>query len=458
MSSLGTILVIDDEKNIRRTLTLVLEGEGFDVIDADCAEAGLAVLTRRQVDAVMLDVCMPGMDGLAALKIILSEDAELPVVMISGHASINDAVEATRLGAFDFLEKPLGRERVLLTIRNCLRARRKTDEIAALRLGGAAVGSEILGEAAAILALKKQISRVAPTRGRVLITGESGTGKELIARAIHQASDRKAQPFIKVNCAAIPDELIESTLFGHEKGAFTSAVGKRRGHFELAHNGTLFLDEIGDMSLAAQAKVLRVLQSGEMSRVGGERTITVDARVIAATNKDLETACREGTFREDLFFRLNVVPLLSPPLRARRDDVPTLAVHFLAEICRENGFANKRFHSAVIKRLSGHEWPGNVRELRNMVERLAILSDIEIIEADLPSGFGGGGGRLFGTAGSELFETGSLRAFREAAERAFVEARLEANAWNISRTAGSLGLERTNLHKKMKALGIQRKP
>ena len=478
-ASLGCVLVVDDEKNIRRTLALVLEGEGFEVIDAETAEKGIEALSRRRVDAVLLDVCLPGMDGLKALELILADDPHLPVVMISGHASIQDAVKATHLGAFDFLEKPLGRERVLVTVRNGVRKRHDRLEIERLQAeaGARAGASLLLGETAPMQQLRTQVAKVAPTRGRVLITGESGTGKELVARAIHEQSERARRPFIKVNCAAIPDELIESTLFGHEKGAFTSAHGRRRGHFELADGGTLFLDEIGDMRLSAQAKVLRVLQTGELLRVGGEKPFQVDVRVVAATNKDLEQACKAGQFREDLYFRLNVVPLVSPPLRDRPGDIPMLAEHFLAEVCRENDFRQKRFAPNVVRRLMGHPWPGNVRELRNMVERLAILSGPTIELDDLPPGFGGSEGPTTldeSTEGIEGIEgevdeealleklmagagEGNLRTFRDAAERAFVEARLDACDWNISRAADALGLERTNLHKKMKSLGIVRR-
>ena len=451
----GTILVIDDEKNIRRTLAMVLEGEGFEVLDAANAEDGLRILARRKVDAVVLDVSLPGMDGLTALRAILDDDRDLPVVMISGHASIQDAVEATRIGAFDFLEKPLGRERVLVTLRNCLRRSRDARELHALR-AEASRRTSLLGDSAVMEALRRQIQKVAPTRARVLVTGESGTGKELVARELHDHSDRAERPFIKVNCAAIPGDLIESTLFGHEKGAFTSAVGRRRGQFELAHTGTLFLDEIGDMSTSAQAKVLRVLQTGELTRVGGEQPIQVDVRVVAATNKDLLAAVRDGSFREDLYFRLNVVPLISPPLRARRGDIALLVRHFLGQVCAENGFREKGIEPAVLDRLAAHDWPGNVRELRNAVERLAILSGEVITLDDLPADLDRGSAGWTSEASGDLFTDGTLRGFREAAERAFVEARLAANEWNISRTADTLGLERTNLHKKMKALGIER--
>ncbi|MBU1430877.1 sigma-54 dependent transcriptional regulator [Myxococcota bacterium] len=454
MSDAGKILVIDDEKNIRRTLALVLEGEGFEVIDAASGEEGLK-LAERRLDAVLLDVSLPGIDGLEVLARLIAADPSLPVIMISGHATFQHAVQATRLGAYDFLEKPLSRERVLLSLRNALTKRRDALELERLKALSPRVGHRLLGESAAILKLRQQIAKVAPTRGRVLITGESGTGKELIARALHDASAQANGPFVKVNCAALPEHLIESTLFGHEKGAFTSAAGRRRGHFELADGGTLLLDEIGDMSLNAQAKVLRVLQTGELTRVGGERPISVDVRVVAATNHDLEARCREGLFREDLYFRLNVIPLVSPPLRARRDDVPLLVEHFLAEVCVENNLRAKQIRPEVIARLSAYDWPGNVRELRNIVERLAILSDAEITLADLGPGFLEGRDPLTQAAGT-LFDTGSLKAFREVTERAFILARLETHQWNISRTAETLELERTNLHKKMKSLGIER--
>jgi len=453
----ATILVVDDEKNIRRTLALVLEGEGFVVVDAGTAEEALELLERRRVDMALFDVCLPGMDGITALKLLHEQEPELPVVMISGHASVRDAVEATRSGAFDFIEKPLSRERVLVTVRNALQARSRAREIQTLKETVPRAPSGMLGHSPALQRLREQITKVAPTRARVLITGESGTGKELVARAIHDASERAGRPFIKFNCAAIPNELIESTLFGHEKGAFTHAMARRRGGFELADTGTLFLDEVGDMSLTAQAKVLRVLQTGELSRVGSETSIQVDVRVIAATNKDLEQACRDGSFREDLYFRLNVVPLHSPPLRTRRGDIPLLAQHFLEQVCAENGFRSKRFEPETLVRLQALEFPGNVRELRNLVERMAILSGERITPDDLPSE----GPRRVSEAPSEawsttLFEHGSLRDFREAAERAFITARLAAHDWNISRAAESLDLERTNLHKKLKALGIHR--
>ena len=452
MTTHGTVLVVDDEKNIRLSLQMVLEGEGHEVVVAESAEQALAMLGELSPDVVLLDIQLPGLDGHAALGRMRALDPGLPVIMVSGHATVTDAVSATRAGAFDFIEKPLSRERVLVSVSNALRERRRDAEVKALRADSTSV---MLGRSAAMERLRAQIAKVGPTRARVLVTGESGTGKELVARAIHDASDRAAAPFVKVNCAAIPDELIESTLFGHEKGAFTGAVARRRGEFERAHRGTLFLDEIGDMSLAAQAKVLRVLQTQELTRVGGEQSIPVDVRVVAATHRDLEAACRSGAFREDLFFRLAVVPISTPPLRQRREDVPLLAESFLSTVCRENGFRGRRFEPSVLEALSAYEWPGNVRELRNLVERMAILSGEVISEQDVPDHIGERGGRTVDDA-SALAGQGTLRDFRDAAERGFIEARLRELGWNISRAAESLGLERTHLHKRMNALGIRR--
>jgi DNA-binding NtrC family response regulator len=381
--------------------------------------------------------------------------------MISGHASIEDAVKATRLGAFDFLEKPLDRNRVVVTARNAAERRRMLRQVSTLR---AAVDSrfELVGESPVMQELRRQIAKVAPTRSRVLITGESGTGKELIARALHRNSPVADHDFVKVNCAAIPPELIESELFGHERGAFTGAVAKKRGLFEVAHGGTIFLDEIGDMTLAAQAKVLRVLQTGEFSRVGGEQTLKTDCRVIAATNKDLQKAVAAGEFREDLYFRLNVVPIASPPLRDRLSDVPLLVEGFVGECCAENGFARKPIDPAAMARLQAYDWPGNVRELRNVVERLVIMSDDVIGERDLPP-YLGGPGRIVGEraesgASGDLgrFAGKTLREVRDEVERDFIKYTLAGFDWNISRTAQELGIERTNLHKKMRALGIVR--
>jgi DNA-binding NtrC family response regulator len=464
----ATVLVVDDEKNIRRTLRMVLEGEDYTTdVAENAAEAEQRLRGKRDVDVIMLDVKLGDDNGIELLQQLKSQntgdfDPDVPIIMISGHASIDDAVQATRLGAFDFLEKPLDRNRVVVTVRNALERRRMSQQVNSLR---EAVDAKynLLGESAVMQELKRQIAKVAPTKSRVLITGESGTGKELIARAIHRNSAVATSTFVKVNCAAISPELIESELFGHERGAFTGAVAKKRGLFEVATDGSIFLDEIGDMSLSAQAKVLRVLQTGDFTRVGGETTLKTGCRVIAATNKDLEQAVEAGTFREDLFFRLNVVPIQSPPLRERADDIPLLASAFVAECCDENGFSRKPLDATVIAKMQAYEWPGNVRELRNVVERLVIMSDDVIIERDLPPYLGGPGPKPAETAQAEgasvdvtHYADKTLREFREQVECEFILFKLAEFNWNISRTAQELGIERTNLHKKMRALGIKR--
>ena len=461
MRSDHPILVVDDEKNIRRTLRMVLEGEGFEVLEASSASEARALLGSERVELLVLDIKLGednGLDLLTAVKAGDLGERELPVIVVSGHATVGDALRATREGAFDFLEKPLDRDVLLLRVRNALERRAIGREVETLR---AAAGQrhEMIGAAPVMQELFRQIAKVAPTKGRVLITGESGTGKELIARAIHEASALAKGAFVKVNCAAIPPELIESELFGHERGAFTGASARRRGLFEVADGGTLFLDEIGDMSLEAQAKVLRVLQTGELVRVGGEKTIHVECRVIAATNKDLEREVPAGRFREDLFFRLNVVPLRSPSLRERIEDVPLLAAGFVQKCCAENGFRPKRLSPEVIARLCAHTWPGNVRELRNVIERLVIMSDEEITERDLPP-LGGGPRSAGGSPPAEVdlrrYARLPLREFRDQVEREFLRMKLDELEWNISRTAAALGIERTNLHKRLRALGLTR--
>ncbi len=461
-----TILVVDDEKNIRRTLRMVLEGEGFEVLEAGSAEEAFPIIDESAPDLVVLDVRLPGMSGVDALERIRkdrSPDA-LPIVVISGHASLSEAVQAVQRGANDFLEKPLDRDRMLVSLKNALAMRKLARELEALKRD-AGRRYEMIGESPAMKRLYSEIEKVAPTRGRVLITGESGTGKELIARAIHKLSPRANAAFVKVNCAAIPAELIESELFGHERGAFTGAQGRKRGLFEVAHMGTLFLDEIGDMSLAAQAKVLRALQNGEITRVGGDATVAVDVRVVAATNKDLEVAVGKGEFREDLYFRLNVVPIKSPSLRDRLEDVPQLASAFLEEFCAENGMRTKPYEAEVMDALVEHHWPGNVRELRNVVERMAILSGDAITLEDLPDF----PERLLPSeiahdastpSPAGTTETGepreTLRVFRDRKEREYIKETLDRCDWNISRAATLLGVERTNLHKKMRSLGLKR--
>jgi two-component system, NtrC family, nitrogen regulation response regulator NtrX len=467
----ASILICDDEKNIRRTLGMVLEGLGHRIREAASGEEALSLIDSEEFDLVMLDVRLPRMTGIEALQTIRSKASQqaLPVIMISGHASLAEAVHSVQLGATDFLEKPLDRDRVLVSVNNALRSERLQREVDRLR-AEVEERYEMIGQSAVMRSLFDQIEKVAPTKGRVLITGESGTGKELIARAVHRLSDRKNAPFVMLNCAAIPAELIESELFGHERGAFTGAHTRKKGMFELADGGTLLLDEIGDMSAGAQAKVLRALQSGEISRVGGERAISVDVRVIAATNKDLASEVEKGNFRDDLYFRLNVIPIRSPALRERVEDIPLLAKSFLVDFCTEYGGRQKRADPQVFELLKQRPWPGNVRELRNVIERMVILSGNEITPADVPlSGLvreaaqlpaagakaPADDGHLLGVplpAGEML----SLRDFRDRAEREYIRTTLHTCEWNISRAATLLGVERTNLHKKMRALGIQR--
>jgi len=468
-----SVLVVDDEKNIRRTLSMVLGGEGFRVLEADSAERALEVLSdpEQPVDVAIFDLKLPGMTGLQALERLRADEAtkHIPVVVVSGHATVHDAVLAIKLGASDFFEKPLSRERVLVSVQNAIRTARLSRTVERMRVELEA-RYEMIGTSAPIQKLFGEVDKVAPTKASVLITGESGTGKELVSRAIHRLSPRKDAPFIKVNCAAIPRELIESELFGHEKGSFTGAQGRKRGFFEQAHGGTLFLDEIGDMDLTAQAKVLRALQNGEVVRVGSEHVIHVDVRVLAATNKDLSKAVQNGSFREDLFFRLDVFPIRVPALRERRLDVPLLANAFVVSFCRENGLREKKIEPGVYEALARRKFPGNVRELKNVVERAAILSSDVITIADLPedphlSPFedehdAEGDDALSTplplpaptTPGGQL----TLREFREGAERTYIIDTLKALDWNISKAAVVLGVERTNLHKKIRAYGIKR--
>jgi DNA-binding NtrC family response regulator len=462
----GRILVADDERNIRRTLRMVLEGEGAEVLEAATGEEALAVLAEADppVHVLVMDVLMPQLTGLEVLERLAgAQDGKppLPVILISGHASVEDAVRATRLGAFDFFEKPLQRDRVIVSVRNALRQYDADRQVHSLR---ARIRGEIIGESPATKSLLASIAKVGRTRARVLITGESGSGKELVARAVHEASERREAAFVKVNCAAIPRELIESELFGHERGAFTGAMAQKKGLFEVADGGTIFLDEIGDMALGAQAKVLRVLQSGELMRVGGSKLIEVDVRVLAATHRNLQELVAAGEFREDLYFRLNVVPIVVPPLRERLLDLELLARHFIDDACRENGLAGKRLAAEALAALQTHGWPGNVRELRNVIERMVILSDGDLEIHDVPNELRGAPeevsdevlGPLVDLSSGNLPPELSLRDFREAVERAFITQRLRELSWNVSKTAESLGIERTHLHKKMKLLGIQR--
>jgi two-component system, NtrC family, nitrogen regulation response regulator NtrX len=445
------ILVIDDEAEIRRSVRMILEYEGYDVLEASSGPEGVALAEREAPDLVFLDVKMPGMDGLEALQRIRAANEALPVVIISGHGTVSTAVEATKAGAFDFVEKPLGSERVLLTIRNALDQTRLADENRTLRRA-VEIRHQMVGESPALRHVWDAIKRAAPTNATVLLLGESGVGKELVARSIHRNSLRSRERFVQVNCAAIPEELIESELFGHEKGSFTGATEKQIGKFEQADRGTIFLDEVGDMSARTQAKVLRVLQEGEVERLGSARTIKVDVRVIAATNKDLEQEIEKGTFREDLYFRLSVIPIRVPPLRERPEDIPLLVRHFADLFSREHNRRPLRFTPAALDYMARARWKGNVRELKNTVERLLIMTPGEAIDVDDLRDVV----RLEPRAQASDNEKnpGTLREFKESAERAFLVGKLRENNWNISRTAEVIGTPRSNLYKKLEQYGI----
>jgi DNA-binding NtrC family response regulator len=453
-----TVLVVDDEANIRRALRMVLDPEGYAVVEAESAEKALEVLAAEPVDLALFDIKLPGMDGLTLLSRARELWRDLPVIVISGHADTSDVVDAVKRGAADFLSKPVDRDRVLVSVRNALSRRTLEEKVQSLSARERRFADEMLGESPAMRKLREDIAKVAPTSGRVLILGESGTGKELIAAELHRLSRRASGPFVKVNCAAIPAELIESELFGHEKGSFSGAAARRRGQFEVAHGGTLFLDEIGDMSPSAQAKVLRALQTGEITRVGSEKAIQVDVRVVAATNKDLETEVREGTFREDLYFRLAVVPVRAPALRERLDDVPILAERFFQLAVRENGFRPKPVEPDVYEKLKAHRWPGNVRELRNVCERMVIMTGDRISAADVPEGVGPRAAPPPAPGAADLSRYGEvpLKELRDLVERDYILKKLEEHDWNITQAAQALGVERTNLHKKIKQHGLSR--
>ena len=448
------ILVVDDEQGVREALRQLLEYEGYAVMMASSGPDALGAHAEFKPHLVLLDVKMAGMDGLAVLARLREADPNALVVMISGHGTIATAVEATQLGAHDFLEKPLDTHRVLLTLKNALQHVVLEREVRALK---AAVEQrhEIVGSSSAIQQVLERIEKVAPTPARLLITGENGTGKELVARAVHRLSPRANRAFVEVNCAAIPSELIESELFGHVKGSFTGAFADRIGKFELADGGTLFLDEVGDMSPAAQSKVLRVLQEGVITPIGSSRSVKVDVRVIAATNKKLEDEIAVGRFREDLLYRLNVVPIDVPPLRSRREDIAQLVEHFAAQLATQQGLQPKSFAEAAVERLRRHHWPGNVRELRNTVERLMILANGDVVtEADVL--------RMVGPAaeqvglGDVLLESPTFEQFKQNAERAFLLAKLKEHDWNVSETARRLEMPRSNLYKKIERYRLTR--
>ena len=450
-----SILIVDDEPGVRSALGGVLRDEGYEVDAVDSGEACLEQLPRQAYDVVLLDIWLPGMDGLATLARMRERQIDVQVVIISGHGNIESAVRAIKMGAFDFVEKPLSLEKTVLVVRNALTQRRLEAENRALR---AKVDAQhvMVGESYAMAKLREQVAMAAPTNGRVLIFGENGTGKELVARNIHQLSRRRTGPFIEVNCAAIPEELIESELFGHVRGAFTGAVADRRGKFETAHGGTIFLDEIADMSLKTQAKVLRVLQEQVVEAVGASSRIRVDARVLAATNRDLTTEIRAGRFREDLYFRLNVVPIFVPPLRDRQEDIPLLAEHFMAMLAREYGRRPKTFEADAVIALRQYVWPGNVRELHNVVERLMIMvpgdrissRDLSFLDQGLTPGSNVPAAVTRPAVAEPLHEA------RDRFERDYIRRALAAQHGNISRTADLLGIERSNLYRKMRGFGI----
>jgi two-component system nitrogen regulation response regulator NtrX len=448
------VLIIDDEKNIRAQLSGLLTDEGYGSFVAESAEAGLDLVGRERPDLVLLDVMLPGMTGLDALAKIREGDAELPVILMSGQASIETAVRATKLGAFDYLEKPLDPERLLVTVRNALETgtlRRRTRELSR------AAGAELIGSSRAMQELRAAVERAAGSSARVLITGENGTGKELVARALHLGSARAAGPFVKVNCAAIPKDLIESELFGHEKGSFTGATGRKIGKVESADQGTLLLDEIGDMAGEAQAKLLRVLEEKEVERVGGAKPIPVDVRVLAATNQDLPRAIAEGRFREDLFYRLAVVPLRVPALRERLEDLPELVESFRERFAEESGRAAPVFAPAALSALREWTWPGNVRELRNVVERLGIMADSDSVGAeDVRAVLREARTQGPAAEGRADDEALPLRDLLERTERRAIERALERAGGTISEAAKALGMDRANLHRKMRRLGLAR--
>jgi len=446
------ILVVDDEENIRKSLKMILEYEDYIFLEAIDGEEALDIMEGTVgLDLVLLDIKLPGKDGLEILQEIKKRPYSPEVIMISGHGTIQTAVDATKFGAFDFLEKPLHRERVLLSIRNalsqnelrreCLDLRKKTEK-----------KYELVGNHPLMKKLWKDVLKTAPTNATILISGESGTGKELIARAIHSHSLRAKEQFIQVNCAAIPEELIESELFGHEKGAFTGATERKIGKFEQADKGTIFLDEIGDMSLKTQSKVLRVLEEGEVQRVGSSKIDKVDVRVIAATNKDLPKEIKIGNFRDDLYFRLNVVPLFSPALRDKKEDIPLLVDYFCRTFAEENNFKAKKFSDEAIKAMMKYPWKGNVRELKNVVERLIIMTESDVIEIkDMPE-------KIRGDMQIYLPEADkikNLKDFRDLAEKNFILTKLEENNWNISQTARAIETPRSNLYKKLEQYGIK---
>ncbi|MBF0506874.1 MAG: sigma-54-dependent Fis family transcriptional regulator [Nitrospirae bacterium] len=446
------ILIVDDEEGIRESLSGIFEDEGYEALTAASGEEAIEIIKEQMPDILLIDVWLPGMDGIETLTKIREINHHIPVIIISGHGNVEVAVKAIQSGAYDFLEKPLSLEKVLIVARRALEKKHLETENRALR-ADLTKRSKLIGDSPKMALLKQQIDMAAQSNSRVLILGESGTGKELVARLLHAKSARAGEPFVEVNCAAIPQELIESELLGHEKGSFTGATERKIGKFELADKGTLFLDEIGDMTLQTQSKVLRVIETQVFQRVGGNRNIKVDARILTATNKDIAEEVRKGNFREDLYFRLNVIPLTLPPLRERLEDIPQLTDYLLASFAFENGMKPKEIEPDALRLFRNYDWPGNIRELKNVVERLIIMvpspavtrRDIEAL-------------RIFRTGqaakGNDYFTNKTLKDARDAFEKDFIIRKLEENHWNISKTAEAIAVERSNLHKKIKAYEI----
>ena len=445
-------LIVDDEESIRKTLADVFEDEGWQSVTAENGKVGLQLFTKRQPDLVLLDVWMPGMDGIETLQKMRQLNPKAPIVIMSGHGTIETAVRATKLGAFDYLEKPLSLDKLIPLLDHARQIRAQQEE-----KNKQSTVPEMIGNSPLISQIKRQINMVAPRNAWILITGENGTGKEVVARHIHDKSSRATKPFVAVNCAAIPEELIESELFGHTKGAFTNAISQKKGKFELAHQGTLFLDEIGDMSLRTQAKILRILQEQAFERVGSTETLTVDVRVVAATNKDLKEQIKTGQFREDLYYRLNVVPFHLPPLRERGEDIFDLTQYFLTRMAHELGEKQKILSPEAQKVMREYPWPGNIRELKNLLERACIMSDAELIEADFLRDLLGSSEKTGDPLSQEFLAASTLKQAKTDFERAYILGKLEENQWNITKTADAIGLERSNLHRKMKLYGIEPK-
>lgn len=447
-----TILVVDDEESICQALKGILSDEGYEIITAMSGEECLDIVEEELPDLVLLDIWLPGIDGIETLTKIKAKYPQIQVIMISGHGTIESAVKSTKLGAYDFIEKPLSLEKVVLTVDHALNLARLEEENKLLK-GKIEHDYELTGNSKLITELKEMIQIIAPTNAWILIMGENGTGKELVARSLHRLSKRSDKPFVEVNCAAIPEELIESELFGHEKGSFTGATAKKRGKFDLANGGTLFLDEVADMSLKAQAKILRILQEKKFERVGGTKFIETDVRVLAATNKNLETEMEDGRFRQDLYYRLNVIPLVVPPLRERKEDIQELVKPFIKEFCFKEGIPDKHIADDALDTFMNHDWPGNVRELKNIIERLVIMTSSDTITADdIPPLVGE---NLLGGGHDTISYIDSFRKAKAGFERDFIAQKLLENDWNISKTAKSIGLERSNLHRKIKAYGLE---